>query len=392
MKFSPSQYSAQWDKKVEPLKHEPIGEQQIDDEPTKVKFLSVVKKVVKVLEQRSDEKKLPSDKSKSLYAIMHRSITSFFYRNIFIVANVFMMIWSIAYHSWFGFILLVWANLIWIKKDQRESMMKSSPFLVVYAIALLVIQYVSGMGFTDAELSQNLGEIISRQIIKNDAHASLHLLFKSFLTVPFWLTMRMYLQERVIRAHKQTLKFEENVLKLVRENRLRRSEDGIFTRIFLVLKKTCMYSLMWLIILMLFIIAAIGDDKMTIFRIINMLFCFVFILLFQLSFTLWLKSMFLVSFEGFAQLTRNLLSFLSVLEFSEHIRDGRAVHNIRIPVRLLHAVHGAVGCRSKEVRRRSAVLEAFVVHNCHHPDGHSDAHISLEIHDEFGEIGEACSQ
>lgn len=368
-----------------------MGEEQNDDEPTKAKFASVVKKVVKVLEQSSDKKKLSKGKSKSLYAVMNRNVSSFFYRNIFIVANVFMMIWSIAYHSWFGFILLVWANLIWIKKDQRENMMKSSPFLVVYSIALLIIHYVYEIIFS--ELSQNLSKTNFLQIglIKYDEHAGLHLLFKSFLTVSFWLTMRMYLQERVIWAHKKTLKFEENVLKLVRENRLRRSEDGIFTRILFVLQKICVYSLMWIIILILFLIAAIGDDKMTIFRIINMVFCFVFILLFQLSFKLWLKSMFIVSFEGFAQLTCWLLSFISVLELADHIRDGCAGFHLRIPVRLLHEVHTTLGNRSEEVRQEGGtVLESFVVHPCHHPDGHSDAHISLEIHGECGKIGEAC--
>lgn len=56
------------------------------------------------------------------------------------------------FHSWLTFVLLIWANLIWIMPNQRKNMLNSSPFLVIYAELLLLAQYLYGMKLTDDEL------------------------------------------------------------------------------------------------------------------------------------------------------------------------------------------------------------------------------------------------
>lgn len=60
--------------------------------------------------------------------------------------------WSITYHSWLTFVLLLWACLIWITPFARWFCMVSSPGLVIYAELLLLIQYVYGLQLTDDEL------------------------------------------------------------------------------------------------------------------------------------------------------------------------------------------------------------------------------------------------
>lgn len=56
------------------------------------------------------------------------------------------------YHSWTTFILLLWALILWMVPNKRESMMKWSPFIVFYSTLLLVVQYVFSMNLTDEEL------------------------------------------------------------------------------------------------------------------------------------------------------------------------------------------------------------------------------------------------
>lgn len=56
------------------------------------------------------------------------------------------------YHSWLTFVLLLWANLLWMIPNQRKAMMRSSPFIVVYAEILLICQYIYGMNLTNDEL------------------------------------------------------------------------------------------------------------------------------------------------------------------------------------------------------------------------------------------------
>jgi hypothetical protein len=53
-----------------------------------------------------------------------------------------MMAWSITYHSWLTFILLIAACLLWMFPNQRRAMLLTSPVLVIYAEILLLIQYV----------------------------------------------------------------------------------------------------------------------------------------------------------------------------------------------------------------------------------------------------------
>lgn len=63
-----------------------------------------------------------------------------------------MQVWAIVYHSWLTFILLFWANSLWILPDQRKAMKICSIFIVGYAEILLIIQYLYSMDFKEEEL------------------------------------------------------------------------------------------------------------------------------------------------------------------------------------------------------------------------------------------------
>lgn len=252
-----------------------------------VRFPDVVRKVIVAI-QPSHEKKvevsLTRGRVKSLLEVVHSNFSNFFYQNMYILTNISMMIWSILFHSFPGFILLLWVNVIWIKSNKRETMMKSSPFLVTYAAFLLLISYFDGIKFSYDELPSFMNNVRSIGLKEYRDYVVVHLFLKTVLMVPLLMTMRLRCQERLIMEHKKTLRFEEAVLHLAQE------KDESRNLTIHLLRKIFLFTLMWIIVFTLFLIAVHGD-KMTLFRIINMCFFLTFILLFQLCFKAWLKAM-----------------------------------------------------------------------------------------------------
>lgn len=54
----------------------------------------------------------------------------------------FLEAWSITYHSWLTFVLLIWSCTLWMIRNRRKYAMISSPFMVVYGNLLLILQYI----------------------------------------------------------------------------------------------------------------------------------------------------------------------------------------------------------------------------------------------------------
>lgn len=52
--------------------------------------------------------------------------------------------------------LLLWANVLWMIPNQRKAMMRSSPFIVIYAELLLIAQYIYGMDLNNDELPSHV--------------------------------------------------------------------------------------------------------------------------------------------------------------------------------------------------------------------------------------------
>lgn len=110
-----------------------------------------------------------------------------------------MMAWSITYLSWITFVLLLWANILWLVPNQRKSMLWSSPIIVFYAAFLLLSSYIYSMNLTDAELPSkiegwNLTEI---GFVKMEVLPCNPLLVKCLFTCMFWITLRQYMGERI---------------------------------------------------------------------------------------------------------------------------------------------------------------------------------------------------
>uniref|UniRef100_A0A673C7F3 Piezo-type mechanosensitive ion channel component 1 n=1 Tax=Sphaeramia orbicularis TaxID=375764 RepID=A0A673C7F3_9TELE len=72
-------------------------------------------------------------------------------------------VWSITYHSWLTFVLLLWACLIWILRARRHAATLCSPFILLYGLALCCLQYVWAMEL-QPELPTTVGSMSLRQL------------------------------------------------------------------------------------------------------------------------------------------------------------------------------------------------------------------------------------
>lgn len=131
--------------------------------------------------------------------------------------------WSITYHSWLTFVLLLWACLIWIVRNRHRFAMLCSPFLLLYGITLCSLQYVWGMDLVP-ELPTRVGSMSLEQLglvhpkypcldlgakvtwcphphprpQQHPAVPAHRLSPQLLLTLTFWLLLRVFVKEKVL--------------------------------------------------------------------------------------------------------------------------------------------------------------------------------------------------
>ncbi|XP_073827088.1 piezo type mechanosensitive ion channel component isoform X2 [Musca autumnalis] len=230
-------------------------------------------------------------------------VGGFIYQNSYIFTNVLMMAWSIIYHSWLTFVLLLWANVLWMIPNQRKAMMRSSLFIVIYAELLLIAQYIYGMDLTNDELPSkikitgiNLQQIGFERPKDNDMQPCVPLIVKTSFLLMFWVTMRQFFKEKTDkRRDSNTLADMFGPLRSSGDD-----ADGgadakktskFLKKIGTVIKNLLVRLWIWLLILVIFLCAMTGD-KMTGFRICYMALFLFFLLVFQSSSKAWVKLMY----------------------------------------------------------------------------------------------------
>ncbi|XP_070500560.1 piezo-type mechanosensitive ion channel component isoform X4 [Chironomus tepperi] len=236
-------------------------------------------------------------------AIAASSIAEFIYKNSYIFTNVVMMAWSIIYHSWLGFVLLIWANLIWIIPNQRKNMLRSSPFLVAYAEFLLLATYLYGMNLTDDELPANVkvSGINLPQIgfIKYPHFPIGPIMLKSLFTVMFLSSLRQMVQEK--QAERQTTALADMVAPLQLTVGAATAREGIQKKAekesaFITKAAKFINAFLikfWIIVVSITLfVCGISGQEMTGFRIVYMTLFLIFVLTFQFSFSVWRKFMY----------------------------------------------------------------------------------------------------
>uniref|UniRef100_A0A2A4JQR7 Uncharacterized protein n=1 Tax=Heliothis virescens TaxID=7102 RepID=A0A2A4JQR7_HELVI len=224
-------------------------------------------------------------------------------RSSYIATTITMMAWSIMFHSWLTFVFLMWANIVWLCQDGRGFMLKTSPVLVVYAMLLLIAQYIYGMNLYESELPSNITEVNLRQIglgRVEDGETCVPLLIKSLFTCMFWITLRQRIQDIRLRRQSAVIADMAAPLQLTASTAAsvmdaRREEENrsrLMRSLGEHLRALCARYWIYVVVIMLFVIGITGE-RMTIFRIIYMFLFLAFILMFQISWYWWRKTMYM---------------------------------------------------------------------------------------------------
>ncbi|XP_031802511.1 piezo-type mechanosensitive ion channel component 2 isoform X4 [Sarcophilus harrisii] len=146
-------------------------------------------------ENRSQEEK-PNIK---VHAMV--SVFQFIMKQSYICALIAMMAWSITYHSWLTFVLLIWSCTLWMIRNRRKYAMISSPFMVVYGNLLLTLQYI--WSFDLEEIKEVPGFL--------EKKAPGELASKILFTITFWLLLRQHLTEQKALQLKEALLSEVKI-------------------------------------------------------------------------------------------------------------------------------------------------------------------------------------
>ncbi|XP_040063839.2 piezo-type mechanosensitive ion channel component 2 isoform X4 [Ixodes scapularis] len=211
-------------------------------------------------------------------------------RGSYVVTLIMMMAWSITYHSWLTFILLLWSCVLWMVPSSRLACLRSSPALVAYAELLLLLQYLYSLALTDEELPQNLSTVNLAQVglIKYHENSYQPLAVKILFTVMFWITLRQYIEHKTAPP--------EAGIELRRQMSTATSSLGMGTQLRVrhlgrLISEWLTHYWIWVVAIMLMVISLGGTD-VVLYRIAYMLLFLFFILVFQISYQLWIKVMY----------------------------------------------------------------------------------------------------
>ena len=75
---------------------------------------------------------------------------------LYVFGLIMMMAWSVTYHSWITFILLLWSCYLWMARDRGTVTLCHSKYITLYAIILILLQFVYSLRLTDDELPVKL--------------------------------------------------------------------------------------------------------------------------------------------------------------------------------------------------------------------------------------------
>ncbi|XP_696355.4 piezo-type mechanosensitive ion channel component 1 isoform X1 [Danio rerio] len=127
----------------------------------------------------------------------------------YICALIAMMVWSITYHSWLTFVLLLWSCVIWMLRTRQRFAAYCSPFILLYGLALCCLQYVWAMDL-ETELPQHIGSMSLHQLgLDRAQYPCLRLGALLLFTLTFWLLLRQSVKDTFSRKKSLTVPLQE---------------------------------------------------------------------------------------------------------------------------------------------------------------------------------------
>ncbi|XP_030812144.1 piezo-type mechanosensitive ion channel component 1 isoform X2 [Camarhynchus parvulus] len=201
----------------------------------------------------------------------------------YVAALIAMMVWSITYHSWLTFVLLLWACLIWTVRSRRHFAMLCSPFLVLYAIALCSLQYVWAMDVAP-ELPTRISFVQLQQLgLVHPPYPCMALGAKLLLTLTFWMLLRGFISEKVLTRRAPAMPLLEVS---VTDTEISQTRD-VLQRLGEVLRD--FFAKFWICVCATKFIVVTFAGRLVLYKIVYMLLLLLCLMLFQVYYSLWRK-------------------------------------------------------------------------------------------------------
>ncbi|XP_053522537.1 piezo-type mechanosensitive ion channel component 1 isoform X1 [Artibeus jamaicensis] len=201
----------------------------------------------------------------------------------YVCALIAMMVWSITYHSWLTFVLLLWACLIWTVRSRHQLAMLCSPFILLYGLALCSLRYVWAMDLR-AELPTTLGPVRLRQLgLEHTRYPCLDLGAMLLYTLTFWLLLRQFVKEKLLNGKKTTSELMEITV-----------ADTEHTRTWTLLQSleklvTGLSAKYWIYVCAGMFIMVSFAGRLVVYKIVYMFLFLLCLTLFQVYYSLWRK-------------------------------------------------------------------------------------------------------
>uniref|UniRef100_A0A8C9WSH8 Piezo type mechanosensitive ion channel component 1 (Er blood group) n=1 Tax=Scleropages formosus TaxID=113540 RepID=A0A8C9WSH8_SCLFO len=198
----------------------------------------------------------------------------------YVCALIAMMVWSITYHSWLTFVLLLWACLIWMVRARRHFATLCSPFILLYGLSLCSLQYVWAMDL-EQELPQNLGTMSLRQLgLDRAPYPCLRLGAMLLYTLTFWLLLRQSVKDSFSRKKILATPLQE----VTTGERAGRNESVL--KVLGEVVMSC-YAKYWIYVCGGMFITVSFAGKLVGYKIVYMLLFLLCLCLYQVYYSLW---------------------------------------------------------------------------------------------------------
>ncbi|XP_071296935.1 piezo-type mechanosensitive ion channel component 1 isoform X2 [Agelaius tricolor] len=201
----------------------------------------------------------------------------------YVAALIAMMVWSITYHSWLTFVLLLWACLIWTVRSRRHFAMLCSPFLVLYAIALCSLQYVWAMDVAP-ELPTHISFVELQQLgLVHPQYPCMALGAKLLFTLTFWMLLRGFVSEKVLTRRAPATPLLEVSVTDTETSQMR----DVLQKLGEVLRD--FFAKFWICVCAVKFIVVTFAGRLVLYKIVYMLLLLLCLMLFQVYYSLWRK-------------------------------------------------------------------------------------------------------
>nr|CAH7713048.1 unnamed protein product [Callosobruchus chinensis] len=231
----------------------------------------------------------------TIYMFNTNDYINLFYPIIIYVLYYFMVntalmlksldVWSITFVNMMSIWMFIMGIALWMVPNKRKATLICSFPLCIYAYISMTYTYLLGM--EDWEVfeieAMKLGQMSFFQFLTFSRKITLEVAIKLLYTVPFWSTIRHYMEERQRKkaAMESFLRTQSEMIETERSLRSSSILETILKRFFVKY---------WLGVMALFLYAdAVTDADVGVLMIIEIFQCFLFLLILQLSFKAWRK-------------------------------------------------------------------------------------------------------